>query len=306
MKKEYLSIAAVSDETAIAKEVLRKWEERYGFPVPERDGAGVRLYSADQVTRLKVIKRLLDVGMRPGQVVPLDEADLALLLAQKMPENPVTTKSFFTENIVEWIQSRDPELLRIKLQAMLAQLGLRRFIMDAMSEMNEEVGSAWADGRISVKDEHLYTETAQTLVRNALSGVRRADGAPRILLTTVTGESHTLGILMAETVMSLEGATCISLGAQTPLPEIGAAVQAYNADIIALSFSSAFPKKKIPPLLRELRALCAPETLLWAGGSGVVGLDSTPRGVILQPTLASGISALEKYRQRQLAPKSES
>lgn len=306
MKKEHLSISAVSEDTGIAKEVLRKWEERYGFPVPERDGAGVRLYSAEQASRLKVIKRLLDVGMRPGQVVPLDEAGLALLLTQRTPESTVTAKSLFTENIVEWLRSRDPELLRNKLQSTLAQLGLRNFIIDVMSEMNEEVGGAWADGRISVKDEHLYTETVQTLVRNALTGVRPTDGAPRILLTTVTGELHTLGLLMAETVMSLEGATCISLGAQMPLPEIVGAVKAYNADIIALSFSSAFPKKKIPPLLRELRSLCAPDTVLWAGGSGVVGLDSTPRGVLLHPTLASGISALEKYRQRHPVPKAES
>lgn len=306
MKKEYLSISAISEDTGIAKEVLRKWEERYGFPVPERDAAGVRLYSSEQARRLKVIKRLLDVGMRPGQVVPLDEAGLALLLTQRTPEkSTVRAKSRLTENIVEWLRSRDPELLRNKLQSTLAQLGLRNFIIDVMSEMNEEVGSAWEDGRISVKDEHLYTETMQTLVRNALAGVRPTDGAPRILLTTATGELHTLGLLMAETVMSLEGATCISLGAQTPLPEIVGAVKAYNADIIALSFSSAFPKKKIPPLLRELRSLCAPETVLWAGGSGVVGLDSTPRGVLLHPTLASGISALEKYRQRHPIPKAE-
>lgn len=303
MKEEYLSIAAVSEETGIAKEVLRKWEDRYAFPAPERDGAGIRLYPGEQVRRLKLIKRLLDDGMRPGQIVPLDEADLSALLAQRKPESTAAPKSDFTEDIVEWVQSRDPELLRNKLQSALTRMGLRSFIVDAVVAMNEAVGNAWANGSISVKDEHFYTEVAQTLLRNALSDVWQANGTPRILLTTVTGELHTLGILMAETMMSLEGATCISLGAQTPLQEIVAAVQAYKVDIVMLSFSAAFPKKKISPLLRELRTLCAAETAIWAGGSGVLGLETVPRGVLLLPTLESGIGALEKYRQRRSSTK---
>ncbi|MGE5621565.1 MAG: MerR family transcriptional regulator [Bacillota bacterium] len=301
MKKEYQSIAAISNETGIAKEVLRKWEERYGFPQPERDSAGVRLYPAEQASRLKLIKRLLDDGMRPGQVVPLDDAALEMLLAQRKKQGFPARSSDIELNIVAWVQSRDPELLRDNLQTMLAQLGLRGFVVDAMPAMNEAVGNAWADGSISVKDEHLYTEVVQNLVRSALAAARPTAGAPRILLTTLTGELHTLGILMAETVMVLEGAACVSLGAQTPLPEIVAAAQAYRTDIVALSFSAAFPKKKIPPLLRELRSLCAAETRLWAGGSGVAGLDTTPRGVSLLPTLESGVDALEKYRQRRHA-----
>ena len=69
-----LSIRAVEHETGLSKDVLRKWEQRYGFPSPLRDGAGERLYPADQVARLRLIKRLMDSGMRPSRVVaqPLD------------------------------------------------------------------------------------------------------------------------------------------------------------------------------------------------------------------------------------------
>ena len=36
-------ISVVSEETGIAKEVLRKWEDRYGFPIPGRDAADKRV-----------------------------------------------------------------------------------------------------------------------------------------------------------------------------------------------------------------------------------------------------------------------
>ncbi len=73
------SIASISLETGISKEVLRKWEERYGFPVPERDASGHRSYAAHQTVRLQLIKRLIDGGSRPAQVVPLSEEALQSL-----------------------------------------------------------------------------------------------------------------------------------------------------------------------------------------------------------------------------------
>ena len=47
------NIAAVERETGLSKDVLRMWERRYGFPVPERDANGERLYPAAQVERLR-------------------------------------------------------------------------------------------------------------------------------------------------------------------------------------------------------------------------------------------------------------
>ena len=55
-----LSIAAVERETGLAKDTLRVWEKRYGFPAPLRDAAGDRLYPSAQVVQLKLIRRLSD------------------------------------------------------------------------------------------------------------------------------------------------------------------------------------------------------------------------------------------------------
>jgi len=38
------SIAAVERDTGLAKDTLRVWERRYGFPAPARDANGERLY----------------------------------------------------------------------------------------------------------------------------------------------------------------------------------------------------------------------------------------------------------------------
>ena len=64
-----LGIAAVEREVGLSKEVLRVWERRYGFPVPARDRNDERLYPAEQVERLRMVKRLMDQGHRPGRLL---------------------------------------------------------------------------------------------------------------------------------------------------------------------------------------------------------------------------------------------
>jgi DICT domain-containing protein len=61
-----LPIRDVADQTGIAAGTLRMWEQRYGFPTPERTDSGYRQYSADVVL---VLRRVLDLRAR-GLTVP--------------------------------------------------------------------------------------------------------------------------------------------------------------------------------------------------------------------------------------------
>ena len=79
------AIATVERDTGIGRDTLRIWERRYGFPTPMRNDKGERVYSAEQIRRLQRIRRVLDQGLRPGKVVPLDDEALDKL-ADMLPE----------------------------------------------------------------------------------------------------------------------------------------------------------------------------------------------------------------------------
>src|SRR5262245_39187124 len=86
-----LNISAVERETGLSKDVLRMWERRYAFPKPSRDDNGERQYSIAEIAKLRAIKRLMDVGMRPGKIIALSQEDLeamALSRAGKGREAP--------------------------------------------------------------------------------------------------------------------------------------------------------------------------------------------------------------------------
>ena len=54
-----LSIGALSRATGIPVETLRTWENRYGYPVPERKPSGHRVYALASVPRLRRIAEAL-------------------------------------------------------------------------------------------------------------------------------------------------------------------------------------------------------------------------------------------------------
>lgn len=292
-----LTIAQVSAETGIAKEVLRKWETRYGFPLPVRDDNGNRVYSAEQLERLRLIRRLLNEGYRPARVVGLQETELSELLGARPTWEVLPAESEKINEVLEWMKSRDPALIREKLRGELAARGLHAFVVEIMPVMNQRVGDAWEKGEIAIRDEHLYSEIVQGLVREALATTIHPQGSPRILLTTPPGEAHGLGILMLEAVMSLDGACCISLGPQSPLDEIVSAAADFQADIVALSFSLAYPRKQIPPVLKELRSRLPAAVKLWAGGAGTLGMERVPRGTTLLASLADAGEMLTNWRK---------
>src|SRR6478735_862598 len=62
------NIAAVERDTGLSKDTLRVWERRYGFPTPVRDQHDERLYSTDQLEKLRLLRLLIDYGHRPGKI----------------------------------------------------------------------------------------------------------------------------------------------------------------------------------------------------------------------------------------------
>ncbi len=61
-------------------ETLRVWERRYGVIGPSKSSSGQRLYSANDVRRLTLIKQLLDLGHPIGAVATLPTDDLLGML----------------------------------------------------------------------------------------------------------------------------------------------------------------------------------------------------------------------------------
>ncbi|MBS1207895.1 MAG: MerR family transcriptional regulator [Proteobacteria bacterium] len=291
--QEGLSIAAVERDTGLLKDTLRVWERRYGFPQPLRDANGERLYPPAQIARLRQIKRLMDQGMRPGKIFAADEATLAAWLGKDAPS---TEPPPHCRSMIDLLQQQRSEALRQSLQQNLLKLGLQRFVTEIVVPLNIEVGLAWLRGDITVGEEHLYSELLQNMLRNAVHALRNPAGRPRILLTTLPDELHSLGLLMAEAMLVPEGAVCTSLGTQTPLGDIASTAMSGEFDIVALSFSANYPARQAWNNLAELRRQLPAHITLWAGGRHLCERAPALDGLHYLKEIADAVSALESWR----------
>lgn len=299
------TISDVERDTGVAKETLRVWERRYDFPQPLRDPNGERVYPIEQVHKLRLVKRLIDLGFRPGKVIQYSADELQELSGKAAgkgsgPAAPAPE----LQTYLDLCKSHQMEALRRKLSQALLMMGLKSFVIDLVSPLTTLIGEAWASGQLATFEEHLYTESLTVVMRSAIFAMPQANGnqlsAPRIMLTTLPQERHGLGLLMAEAMCVAEGAHCISLGVQTPLLDIVEAARAQRVDIIALSFSVAMNPRQALDGLAELHTRLAGAAELWAGGSNAALKRRRPPYVRVFG-LADLAGAIGEWRTRHAA-----
>lgn len=314
-----MSIAAVERDTGLSKDTLRIWERRYGFPDPVRDPQGERCYPMEQIERLRLIKRLLDVGHRPGRVVDLPVADLQALAghsadaqglagpAVRRSPTPPPLSHPMSPRTSDWvneglccIDAHDVLGLRRMLAHALPTLGLSGFVSEVVSPLLDAVGEGWLRGRFQVPQEHWVSHCLQQSLHAAIHSLPlpHPRHAPRVLLSTFPGEPHSLGLLMVESWLAMQQALPINLGPQTPLWDLVHAAGHHQVDVVALSFSASAPATLVQDTLSELRAKLPAHIDLWAGGRNPLLQRRPPPGVVALDDMASVDRALQAWRDQ--------
>lgn len=290
-----LPIASAERETGLSKDTLRVWERRYGFPTPGRDANGERLYAHEQVRQLARIKRLMDRGHRPGKLLAMDAAALAALdvVADASPDSQADAQLEVWLNLVK---SHDIDGLQRQFHSEVARRGLASFVQDIAAPLITRVGEAWSRNELGIFEEHLFSQHLEKLFRLTLANMTPQSGHPRVLLTTLSGEEHTLGLLMVESLLTVENAYPLLLGPQTPIEEIVRAAQAKQVDVVCLSFSSAYSSALAAQGLRDLRQALPAAHALWAGGYGVKPIRKPIEGVCLLPEFKDLFACLADWK----------
>ncbi|NBU43765.1 MAG: MerR family transcriptional regulator [Betaproteobacteria bacterium] len=287
------AIAEVERDTGIGKDTLRVWERRYGFPQPLRDSLGERLYPLDQVHKLRLIKRLMDTGHRPGKIVAQSVEQLQDLLngmslvkgAEDCASSPPEPSALDANAPwLRWLAEDRSDLIKQALRQHIIKQGLGSTVEDLVAPLCVYVGEAWLRGELSVYQEHLFSATLQQVLREAIASVEASSPTlgqhPRVLLATTPGEYHSLGLLMAECYLALESCARFELGSSTPVVEILQAIEHMKIDVLALSFSAYASRNDVISSLQQLIDGVPAGVEIWAGGSATaLQSRSVPEGI---------------------------
>ena len=285
----------IERETGFGKEQLRKWRQRFGFPPKESNDVGKIAYSVDTVDQLHLIKRLLEAGFRPAQVVgktilELEKLKLELGLSAVVyaPDDSILT-------LIEHIKLND---LKGFLSLLIKKRGkqtMLEFVQNTIAPLMIGIGEAWRRDEIDIHHEHLCSAHIERYLHAEILRLRPRDGLPVILLALPPGEHHLLGLLMAEAVLAEEGAVTINIGSGIPLNNLKLAALSCEADVVALSFSFAHPSKDILPTILHFRRLLPPEIQIWVGGAGISVIRKKPKGVDFFYDFKDAVFALNNF-----------
>lgn len=145
-----------------------------------------------------------------------------------------------------------------------------------------QVGDRWADGQISVAQEHLATAVTEGVV-SGLAGALAGPGdggrpRGRAIVTCTNGERHAMGARMVADFLAGAGWDVDYLAASTPSADIPRLTELLDADLVVLSTSLPWLLEEVPGICAALRALPRPPRIA-VGGRAYGGDEELARRV---------------------------
>ena len=285
------TIKQAATRIGVSVPVLRAWQRRYGIVDPARTAAGYRLYSEDDIARVRAMRQLVDSGWSPREAAtsvlrqPVDEGRRA---GQGAGADPGT--------LVEQFMGAAARMDAAGVEGVLDEMaGLGSF--EAVSELGifpalVAVGAAWERGELDVAAEH----AASHAVLRRLSAAFEAAGRPMVgerpaLIGLPPGARHELGALAFAVAARRAGLPVLYLGADLPVADWIEATARTSARAAVLAIPTVADREAAAAVISALRA-AAPGLVVAVGGSGASAADLDERVVVLPSGLSDGAAAL--------------
>ena len=265
MTPSYLRIGELSARVGVSPELLRAWERRYGLVRPQRSDGGFRLYSDDDVARVRMMLRFIDRGASAAEAARLatsGTADQPAGPVTEGPEAPVDS-SELADALRARLERFDGAGAHRLLDEALATFSVEAVIRDVVMPCLSDIGHRWQTGRMSVGQEHFASNLLRSRVLALARGWDQGVG-PAAVLATPPGELHDVGLVAFGVVLYRQGLRVVFLGASCPIETIVSTAKTIDPAGVVVSAVSSEMLAAVGVELREVSRLCP----LYIAGAG--------------------------------------
>ncbi len=221
-------IGELSRRSGVSPDLLRAWERRYGLLSPSRSPGGLRLYSEDDVLRVRAMQAQLAAGLAAA------EAAAVATSGAGVAQQPALDTAGARAELEAALLAFDDARAHAAFDALAAGFSLDTLLADVVVPYLHELGAGWERGEVSVAQEHFAT----ALLRGRLLALARGWGqglGPRALLACAAGERHDLGLIAFGLALRARGWRILYLGPDTPLESIAGAARASRPARVVVS-----------------------------------------------------------------------
>lgn len=194
------NIGVVARMTGIPKNTLRVWERRYGFPTATRTAGGHRLYTQQEVARIRWVKQRIDEGMQTSNAIHALEqsADAGHVPTEPGAEvaAPTASSASLREQLFAALVALDRKQAERIIGDALAVHSLEHLVLTVIAPTFTAIGQAWAEGRINIATEHFATNYLRQKLQLWMQMAPPEYPIRPVVLACAPGELHEGGLLM--------------------------------------------------------------------------------------------------------------
>lgn len=278
--KNSLTIKVVAQLSGVSAHRLRAWERRYNAFAPKRTASGRRIYSINDVERLKLMNQLLENGHNIGSVANLSKGEL-LALANKttlksqtiagVARPPTSSRNSSTAAILKALNGFNFEQINHELSQARLNFTVKQLIFEILSPLLAQVGVDVGAGKMGIAEEHLLSMIIRDHIIEIMQSIRhpQENGSMNFVLTTPEGDMHEFGILLAAVLCLAHGMNVKYLGPNLPPRELARAASRVAASVVIIGSTSPSPdyvRQPLPDYVKQVLKGLPKSTEVWVGG----------------------------------------
>lgn len=272
MKKEptLFNIRQVIELTGVTEFTLRGWETRYLAFEPHRTDSGRRMYTREDILKIKALKDLVNRGYRIGSIASLNLSELQPLLDEKNTQNEHPVHDTDIKKILLLAERYEWDQIQKLLIKKRNKLDPREFILNFLLNLIFETNHLVEAQQFSIAQEHILS----SMIKESLFFIRTTAAAPnhkntRIVFAAPEGDLHEIGLLVAATLASLSRIPSIYVGANTPKINICDVCLRFKATHLVLSSTVSKgegAKEDLMSFINYVDRHLPPDMTIWIGG----------------------------------------
>ncbi|MEX1178770.1 MAG: MerR family transcriptional regulator [Nitriliruptor sp.] len=287
--RSVLRIGEVSRRTGVAVPTLRAWERRYGLLAPARTEGGHRLYSEQDVDRVRAMMELTAAGWS-ASAAARQVLHAPASITRLTPLAGEGGAAELISRLARAIDAFDAPASDTAVDDVFARFELPRALDEVILPVLRHVGDGWEDDPRIIAREHFATNTLRPRLQRLLRTHPRAS-ARVCLAAAPEGEEHDLGLLACAVVAADAGWRVHYLGARTPTAAMERAVAELTPDVVIVG---AVYRSSAEAFLADRPTFPGAATVL--GGAGFTAADTSqlPDAVLHEGAVQEVVATAER------------
>lgn len=270
------NIKAISNMVGIQPGTLRAWERRYQILNPVRNDSGHRLYTEEDLRKLKWLTEKVSGGFTISQAVSLLETESSTVGTFE-EEGEVDSPQKIRDELLTMLLSFEEGKAQDLINHAFSLYSVEKVVIDILGSLLVTVGDMWEKGRITSAHEHYTTQVLKTRISMIFYSLPSNGLLPKAIAVCGPNETHEVGLLVFTLFLRRKGFEVIYLGSSIEDKDVELIVKEVDPTFLFMSCTMMENAEKTLNLTNQMIKKF-PHLKVGLGGYVFDGLDSKRKG----------------------------